>query len=134
MSTEAALIRLAESSSEAVVGILEMFAAGQVQAPNDWAAQYDHALETVRWSLDQVGATLDDIVRRQTFTVDRAEVNRPHGQGPAYFAGSRPASMGCRITGLARPELLVEVEVLAVKGAGASIESIGPDPRDPTDA
>ena len=32
MSTEAALMRLAESSSEAVVGILEMFAAGQVQA------------------------------------------------------------------------------------------------------
>ena len=32
MSTEAALIRLAESSSEAVVGILEMFAPGQIQA------------------------------------------------------------------------------------------------------
>jgi flagellar motor switch protein FliN len=32
MSSAAALIRLAESSSEAVVGILEMFAAGQVRA------------------------------------------------------------------------------------------------------
>lgn len=32
MSNEAALTRLAESSSEAVVGILEMFAPGQVQA------------------------------------------------------------------------------------------------------
>ena len=32
MSTEAALTRLAHSSSEAVVGILEMFAPGQVQA------------------------------------------------------------------------------------------------------
>jgi flagellar motor switch protein FliN/FliY len=32
MSTEAALTRLAQSSSEAVVGILEMFAPGQVQA------------------------------------------------------------------------------------------------------
>jgi hypothetical protein len=39
--------------------------------------------------------------------------------------------MGCRITGLARPELLVEVEVTAVKGAGKGIESIGPDPIDP---
>jgi enamine deaminase RidA (YjgF/YER057c/UK114 family) len=114
-------------------GCTDLDAAGQVQAPGDWAAQYDHALETVQWSLGQVGATLDDVVRRQTFTVDRAQVNRPHGQGPAYFAGSRPASMGCRITGLARPELLVEVEVLAVKGAGRGIESIGPDPVDPVD-
>jgi len=114
-------------------GCTDLDAAGQVQAPNDWAAQYDHALETVRWSLDQVGASLDDVVRRQTFTVDRAQVNRPHGQGPAYFAGSRPASMGCRIMGLARPELLVEVEVMAVKGAGTGIEAIGPDPVDPVD-
>jgi enamine deaminase RidA (YjgF/YER057c/UK114 family) len=112
-------------------GCTDLNAAGEVQVLNDWAAQYDHALETVRWSLEQVGATLDDVVRRQTFTVDRATVNRPHGQGPAYFAGSRPTSLGCRITGLARPELLVEVEVSAVKGAGAGIESIGPDAIDP---
>ena len=114
-------------------GCTDLDAAGQLQAPNDWAAQYDHALETVRWSLDQVGASLDDVVRRQTFTVDRAQVNRPPGQGPAYFAGSRPASMGCRIMGLGRPELLVEVEVMAVKGAGTGIEAIGPDPVDPVD-
>ena len=114
-------------------GCTDLDAAGQVQAPNDWAAQYDHALETVRWSLDQVGASLDDVVRRQTFTVDRAQMNRPPGQGPVYFAGSRPASMGCRIMGLARPELLVEVEVMAVKGAGTGIEAIGPDPVDPVD-
>jgi len=114
-------------------GCTDLNAAGEVQAAGDWAAQYDHALETVRWSLEQVGASLDDVVRRQTFTVDHAVVNRPHGEGPAYFAGSRPASLGCRITGLARPELLVEVEVTAVKGAGAGIESIGPDPVDPLD-
>ncbi len=114
-------------------GCTDLNAAGEVQAANDWAAQYDHALETVRWSLEQVGATLDDVVRRQTFTVDRAQVNRSYGQGPAYFAGSRPASMGCRIAGLARPGLLVEVEVLARKGAGKGIESIGPDAVDPVD-
>ncbi len=47
------------------------------------------------------------------------------------FAKSCPASLGCRIAGLARPELLVEVEVTAVKGAHAGIEWIGPDAVDP---
>jgi hypothetical protein len=65
--------------------------------------------------------------------VDGVEVNRPHGQGPAWFANSFPASLGCRIAGLARPELLVEVEVAAVKGAHAEIEWIGPDAVDPLD-
>jgi enamine deaminase RidA (YjgF/YER057c/UK114 family) len=112
-------------------GCTDLDAAGEVQAPGDWAAQYDHAMQTVRWSLEQVGATLEDVVRRQTFTVQQATVNRPYGSGPAYFAANRPVSLGCRISGLARPELLVEIEVSAVKGAGTNIESIGPDPADP---
>ena len=112
-------------------GCTDLDDAGQPQAPNDWAAQYDNALATVKWSLEQAGSGLDDVVRRQTFTVQRAEVNRAFGAGPAYFSTSRPASMGCRIAGLARPELLVEVEVFAVKGAGQGIEAVGPDAVDP---
>lgn len=114
-------------------GCTDLDADGNLQAPGDWAAQYDHALETVKWSLAQAGASLDDVVRRQTFTVQRASVNRAFGQGPAYFAGSRPASLGCRISAVARPELLVEIEVFAVKGAGTGIEAVGPDTRDPLD-
>jgi hypothetical protein len=72
-------------------------------------------------------------VRRRVFTVHGADVNRAHGQGPAWYARSRPTSLGCRIAGLARPELLVEIEVAAVRGAGAAIESIPPDPVDVLD-
>jgi enamine deaminase RidA (YjgF/YER057c/UK114 family) len=116
-----------------VSGCTSLSSTGAVQAADDWAAQYDLAHETIRWALGQVGATLDDVVRRRTFTVDGAEQNRPYGQGPAWFAKSCPASLGCRIAGLARPELLVEFEVAAVKGAHAGIEWIGPDAVDPLD-
>jgi enamine deaminase RidA (YjgF/YER057c/UK114 family) len=116
-----------------VSGCTSLSSTGEVQAAGDWAAQYDLAHETIRWALGQAGATLDDVVRRRTFTVDSARQNRPYGQGPAWFAKSCPASLGCRIVGLARPELLVEVEVAAVKGAHAAIEWIGPDAADPLD-
>ena len=66
--------------------------------------------------------------------MDGAEVNRPYGQGPALVRGELAGVLGCRIAGLARPELLVEVEVAAVKGARAGIEWIGPDAVDPLDA
>jgi enamine deaminase RidA (YjgF/YER057c/UK114 family) len=115
-------------------GCTDLDAAGEPQSPGDWAAQYDHAMDTVKWSLEQLGSGLDDVVRRQTFTVHGANVNRPYGQGPSYFATSRPASLGCRISRLARPELLVEIEVTAIKGAGKNIESLGPDPTDPLDS
>lgn len=116
-----------------VSGCTSMSPAGEPQAAGDWAAQTDLSIETARWALEQAGASLDDVVRRRTFTVDGATVNRAHGAGPAWFATSCPASLGCRIAGLARPELLVEVEVTAVKGAHAGIEQVGPDAADPLD-
>jgi enamine deaminase RidA (YjgF/YER057c/UK114 family) len=115
-------------------GCTSVSAAGEAQAPGDWARQHDLALDTIRWTLDQAGASLDDVVRRRTFTVAGARQNRAYGEGPAPFAKSHPTSLGCRISGLARPELLVEVEVAAIKGAGADIQWIGPDAVDPLDA
>jgi enamine deaminase RidA (YjgF/YER057c/UK114 family) len=116
-----------------VSGCTAMNAAGEPQAPGNWAAQTDLSVGTAEWALAQAGATLDDVVRRRTFTVDGARMNRAHGEGPAWFTKSCPSSLGCRIAGLARPELLVEVEVTAVKGAHAGIEWIGPDAADPLD-
>ena len=117
-----------------VSGCTSVSASGEVQAAGDWARQYDLAIDTIGWSLAQAGATLDDVVRRRTFTVQGTQQNRPYGQGPSPFAKSHPTSLGCRISGLARPELVVEVEVSAIKGAGAGIHWIGPDPVDPLDA
>jgi enamine deaminase RidA (YjgF/YER057c/UK114 family) len=114
-----------------VSGCTSINAAGEVQAEGDWARQHDLAHEGIQWALTQAGATLDDVIRRRIFTVDSAQMNRPYGEGPAWFAKSSPASMGCRIAGLARPELLVEVEAVALKGAHADIERRGPDAADP---
>jgi enamine deaminase RidA (YjgF/YER057c/UK114 family) len=116
-----------------VSGCTAMNPASEVEAVGDWAGQSDVAHRAIEWALGQAGATLDDVIRRRIFTVEGAHVNRPHGEGPAWFAGSRPASLGCKVAGLARPELLVEIEVAALKGAGAGIESIEPDAIDPLD-
>jgi enamine deaminase RidA (YjgF/YER057c/UK114 family) len=114
-----------------VSGCTAVNPAGEIEAVGDWAAQSDVAHGAIEWALGQAGATLGDVIRRRTFTVDGAQVNRRHGEGPAWFARSAPASVGCRIAGLARPELLVEVEVAALRGAGHAIEWIGPDDVDP---
>ena len=117
-----------------VSGCTSLSLTGEVAAVGDWAGQVDLSMQAIERALGEAGATLDDVVRRRTFTVAGADVNRPYGQGPAWFAKSHPASLGCRVSGLARPELLVEIEVAAVKGARAGIEWIGPDAVDPLDA
>lgn len=116
-------------------GCTSLNASGNVQAVGDWAAQSDLAHETIRWTLEQAGATLDDVIRRRTFTIESADMNRPYGEGPGWFAASCPVSLGCRIPALAVPELLVEVEAVALKGAHTDIEWVGPDGEaDPLDA
>src|SRR5712692_1659656 len=117
-----------------VSGCTSVSSTGEVQAAGDWARQYDLAIDTIGWALEQAGASMRDVVRRRMFTVDGAQQNRKYGEGPAPFAKSHPTSLGCRISGLARSELVVEVEVTAVKGAGAGIQWIGPDATDPLDA
>ena len=109
-----------------VSGCTSMDAEGKLHAPNDWAAQYDMCHQGIQSALEEAGATLGDVVRRRTFTVEGAEMNRPYGEGPAWFADSRPVSLGCRIAGLAHPEMMVEVEAMAIKGAHADIEWVGP--------
>jgi len=116
-----------------VSGCTSVSPAGETRAPGDWAAQLDLAHDAIGWALGEAGLGLDDVVRRRTFTVAGASVNRPYGEGPAPFAGSHPASLGCRVSGLARPELVVEVEVTAARGAGAGIEWLGPEATDPLD-
>jgi enamine deaminase RidA (YjgF/YER057c/UK114 family) len=103
----------------------------QVLAVGDWAAQVDIAHGFIDWALGQAGATMGDVVRRRTFTTQSAQVNRDLAKAPPVFASNAPASLGCRVSGLARPEGLVEVEVAALKGASQNIEWIAPDTIDP---
>src|SRR4029450_10442505 len=48
---------------------------GGGRAAGDWAAQFDLAVDTIGWALGQAGASLDDVVRRRTFTVHGAHQN-----------------------------------------------------------
>ena len=105
-----------------VSGCTATDAAGAVQSLGDWATQYDLCHRNIQWALEQAGAKLDDVVRRRIFTVVDAEQNRPHGEGPGWFADSRPVSLGCRIAGLAHADMLVEVDAVAIKGAHRNIK------------
>ncbi len=98
------------------------FEAGRVAHPDDWARQYDRCVEQIQAVLEGAGSGLADVVQRRTFTVADATSNRAYGEGPPWFAESRPAALGCRIAALALPGLLVEIDAIAVRGAGEGIE------------
>jgi enamine deaminase RidA (YjgF/YER057c/UK114 family) len=84
-------------------------------APGDSA--YDQAraaLATIEAALAELGASLADVIRTRMFVVNieanADEVGRAHGE---VFADVKPAAGMYGVTGLLRPEMLVEIEATA---------------------
>ena len=121
-----------------VAGQVGMGRGGQV-AGGDVAAQTRQALDNVRAVVEAAGCAMSDIVRFQTFLTHagdiegfmqaRAEVF------PRYFPdGAYPPNTLLIISRLVKPELLVEIEAMAVRPAKAASGKASKAPRRPAKA
>ena len=88
---------------------------GTVSAVGDPYGQTKHILETMKSSLEQLGASLQDVVRTRVYVVDMLknweEVAKAHGE---VFGEIRPACTMIGTSALAYPEMLVEIDADAV--------------------
>jgi enamine deaminase RidA (YjgF/YER057c/UK114 family) len=81
---------------------------------NDIAEQAREAIRRISAALEQVGASLEHVVRTRMFVTDISrweEVGRAHGE---FFGDIRPAASMLEVAALIEPELLVEIEADAV--------------------
>jgi enamine deaminase RidA (YjgF/YER057c/UK114 family) len=80
----------------------------------DPVAQTEQAMANIRQLLEEAGASLADICKVTIYLTDprfREPVYRTIGR---WLKGVFPVSTGIVVAGLARPEWLVEVDVIAV--------------------
>jgi enamine deaminase RidA (YjgF/YER057c/UK114 family) len=99
-----------------------IYAAGQVAnnpdnsiaGVGDWRRQAEKVYENIADILQAAGATPGSAVKETTWVLD-ISAWREHGTAVrrAFYQGDYPASTLVEIPGLARPEFLVEVEVIA---------------------
>jgi len=96
-------------------GQVALDASGQVVGPGDMAAQTRQAYENLRAVLESVGARLDTVVKTTTFVTD---IKSYHATASAVrrelFPKDPPPGTLVEISALSRPELLVEVEAVAL--------------------
>ena len=83
--------------------------------PDGIAAQAQNCLATIAQVLHQAGFQMSDIVRVQYTVTDAGLVEALTPVLGAAFGEIRPAATMV-IAGLIRPEMLVEIEVTALKG------------------
>jgi len=107
-----------------VAGQVGMGEGGAV-AVGDVGAQTKQALENVRAIVEAAGCTMGHIVRLQTFLTHAEDIPgfmTARGEVfPRYFPkGAYPPNTLLVVSRLVKPELLVEIEAMAVKPAAAA--------------
>ena len=87
---------------------------GDFVGVGDAGAQADNAMKCVRTLLEEVGAKLEHICKITVYLIDpryREDVYRVIGE---HLRGVYPVSTGLVVQALARPEMLMEIDVEAV--------------------
>ena len=97
-----------------VSGILSRNAKGEIVGKGDMAAQIAQVFENIKTALAAAGATMEDVVKRQTFTTD-IEAYYQHIDARMEFCGDAlSTSTAVEVRRLSHPDFLIEVEVIAV--------------------
>ena len=96
-----------------VSGQLARNARGEVVGKGDMGAQIRQTGENIKAALAAAGATLSDIVKTNTYVTDIEEFFKHTDVRMEYF-GALPTSTTVEVRKLAHPDLMVEVEVIAM--------------------
>lgn len=87
---------------------------GNLIGPDDPAGQTENAMHCAQILLEEAGSKLDHICKITVYVTDRAH------RGPVYevigrwLQGVFPVSTGLIVSGFARPDLLMEIDIHAV--------------------
>jgi enamine deaminase RidA (YjgF/YER057c/UK114 family) len=86
---------------------------GQVVGIGDAAAQTENAMACVKTLLEEAGAKLEHIVKVTIYITDRAYREPVYRVVGKWLKGVYPVSTGLIVEGLAKPEYLMEIDVIA---------------------
>jgi enamine deaminase RidA (YjgF/YER057c/UK114 family) len=98
-----------------VAGQVAFDSTGQLVGGSDFQAQADQVFQNLRRALSSVGGSLDDVVKTTTFVTDQKNVEKLREIRLKYLDKAHPpANTLVVVSSLARPNLLIEIEAVAV--------------------
>ena len=87
---------------------------GKVVGEGDMKAQAEQVFKNLQTALASAGATFKDVVKMNTYTTDMSQVQPIRDVRARYFGDTVPASTLVQVVHLARPEFMLEIEVIAI--------------------
>lgn len=87
---------------------------GVLVGAGDMKAQAEQVFRNLEAALAAAGAKFSDVVKMNTYTTDMSQAQAIRDARAKYLADPTPASTLVQVVRLARPELMLEIEVVAV--------------------
>lgn len=98
-----------------IAGQVPLDAENNLVGEGDFEAQVRQSFENVRLALQAVGLTFDHVVKLQFFLTDIANLPKVRGIRDEYINTAQPpASTSVQVVALFRPEVLFEVDAIAI--------------------
>jgi 2-iminobutanoate/2-iminopropanoate deaminase len=96
-----------------IAGQVAFDSTGAVVGAGDFQAQAEQVFANLRRALSSVGASFRDVMKTTTFITDLKNIPALRDTRAKYFDATHPpANTLIPVTGLARPELLLEIEAV----------------------
>jgi enamine deaminase RidA (YjgF/YER057c/UK114 family) len=86
---------------------------GKIVGIGDAAAQTENAMTCAKVLLEEAGSRLEDVVKIIIYITDRAYREPVYRVVGKWLKGVYPVSTGIIVQGLARPEYLMEIDIIA---------------------
>lgn len=87
---------------------------GNFVGEGDPAAQAENAMACVKQLIEEAGGRLDHVVKTTIYLTDRAHREAVYQVVGRWLKGVYPCQTGLIVAGLAKPEMLMEIDVEAV--------------------
>lgn len=97
-----------------VSGQIALDAEGRLVGPDDMERQATQVFENLRTALAASDADLGDVVKLTVFLTDVSQLAAFRTARDRFFSAPLPACSLVEVSKLARPDLLIEVEAVAV--------------------
>ena len=101
-----------------VAGMVALDAEGEIVGAGDIVAQTRQVMENIRLALEAAGATFADVVRIVNYITDVGRFSEMAAVRREYLREPYPTSTLIEVQALMFPELMIEIEAIAVVGEG----------------
>lgn len=104
-----------------VSGTTALNSAGEIVGGDDPYLQTRATLETIRWALEQCGATMEDVVRYRVYLINPEHIPAAGRAMAEAFKHVRPSNTLVCVAALADPKMLVEIDADALVGSASPL-------------